>query len=36
MMQYSASNPDYKTFGLLVHHTDAARIRLRQPSTGQR
>lgn len=25
MMQYTASNPDYKTFGLLVHHTDAAR-----------
>ncbi|EAN4330402.1 haloacid dehalogenase-like hydrolase [Salmonella enterica subsp. enterica serovar Oslo] len=25
MMQYTAANPDYKTFGLLVHHTDAAR-----------
>ncbi|WP_434643942.1 HAD family hydrolase [Klebsiella sp. I138] len=25
MMQYTASNPDYSTFGLLVHHTDAAR-----------
>lgn len=25
MMQYTASNPDYKTFGLLVHHTDAER-----------
>ncbi|MBB1200298.1 haloacid dehalogenase-like hydrolase [Enterobacteriaceae bacterium 89] len=25
MLQYTASNPDYKTFSLLVHHTDAAR-----------
>ncbi|ENI8091278.1 haloacid dehalogenase-like hydrolase [Salmonella enterica] len=25
MMQYTASNPDYKTFSLLVHHTDAER-----------
>jgi phosphoglycolate phosphatase-like HAD superfamily hydrolase len=25
MMQYTAANPDYKTFGLLVHHTDAKR-----------
>ncbi|ADO47236.1 HAD family hydrolase [[Enterobacter] lignolyticus] len=25
MLQYAASNPDAKTFGLLVHHTDAAR-----------
>lgn len=25
MLQYTAANPDYKTFGLLVHHTDAAR-----------
>ncbi|MFB0712855.1 HAD family hydrolase [Buttiauxella noackiae] len=25
MMQYTASNPDYKTFGLLIHHTDAER-----------
>lgn len=25
MIQYTAANPDYKTFGLLVHHTDAAR-----------
>lgn len=25
MMQYTAANPDYKTFGLLVHHTDAVR-----------
>lgn len=25
MMQYTASNPAYTTFGLLVHHTDAAR-----------
>lgn len=25
MMQYTAANPDAKTFGLLVHHTDAAR-----------
>lgn len=25
MMQYTDSNPDYKTFGLLVHHTDAER-----------
>lgn len=25
MLQYAAANPDYKAFGLLVHHTDAAR-----------
>ena len=25
MLQYTAANPDAKTFGLLVHHTDAAR-----------
>ncbi|GBU14245.1 haloacid dehalogenase [Enterobacterales bacterium] len=25
MLQYTAANPDYKTFELLVHHTDAAR-----------
>ncbi|WP_234262395.1 HAD family hydrolase [Klebsiella aerogenes] len=25
MLQYATSNPDYKTFGLLIHHTDAAR-----------
>ncbi|WP_174510398.1 HAD family hydrolase [Klebsiella oxytoca] len=25
MLQYAAANPDYKTFGLLVHHTDAER-----------
>lgn len=25
MMQYTAANPDYKTFGLLVHHTDGER-----------
>lgn len=25
MLQYTSANPDYKTFGLLVHHTDAAR-----------
>lgn len=25
MLQYTAANPDFKTFGLLVHHTDAAR-----------
>jgi hypothetical protein len=25
MLQYTVSNPDYKTFSLLVHHTDAAR-----------
>jgi hypothetical protein len=25
MLQYTASNLNYKTFGLLVHHTDAAR-----------
>ncbi|HAT1577340.1 TPA: haloacid dehalogenase-like hydrolase [Raoultella ornithinolytica] len=25
MLQYTAANPDYKTFGLLVHHTDSAR-----------
>lgn len=25
MLEYTATNPDYKTFGLLVHHTDAAR-----------
>lgn len=25
MLQYTVTNPDVKTFGLLVHHTDAAR-----------
>ena len=25
MLQYAAASPDYKAFGLLVHHTDAAR-----------
>lgn len=25
MMQYTAANPDVKTFGLIVHHTDAER-----------
>lgn len=25
MLQYTSANPAYKTFGLLVHHTDAAR-----------
>ncbi|QBC02824.1 HAD family hydrolase [Enterobacter cloacae] len=25
MLQYTAANPNVKTFGLLVHHTDAAR-----------
>jgi len=25
MLQYTAANPDYKTFGLIVHHTDATR-----------
>ena len=25
MLQYTAANPNYKTFELLVHHTDAAR-----------
>ncbi|MCS4271536.1 MULTISPECIES: HAD family phosphatase [Raoultella] len=25
MMQYTAANPDFKTFGLLVHHTDDKR-----------
>lgn len=25
MMQYTAANPDYRTFGLIVHHTDADR-----------
>ena len=25
MLQYTAANPDFKAFGLLVHHTDAAR-----------
>jgi hypothetical protein len=25
MMQYTSANPGYKTFALLVHHTDAAR-----------
>ncbi|MEE4406739.1 HAD family hydrolase [Enterobacter mori] len=25
MLQYTAANPDYKTFELLVHHTDSAR-----------
>jgi len=25
MLQYTAANKDYKTFGLIVHHTDAAR-----------
>ena len=25
MLQYTAANPNAKTFGLLVHHTDAAR-----------
>lgn len=25
MMQYTAANPDAKTFGLLIHHTDAER-----------
>lgn len=25
MLQYASANPTYKTFGLLVHHTDAAR-----------
>lgn len=25
MLQYTAANPDYKTFELLVHHTDARR-----------
>lgn len=25
MLQYAAANPDYKAFGLLIHHTDAAR-----------
>ncbi|MGR7122213.1 HAD family hydrolase [Klebsiella aerogenes] len=25
MLQYTATNPNYKTFGLLVHHTDAVR-----------
>lgn len=25
MLQYTAANPDFKTFGLIVHHTDAER-----------
>ncbi|MCT4700404.1 haloacid dehalogenase-like hydrolase [Enterobacteriaceae bacterium H20N1] len=25
MLQYTAANPDFRTFGLLVHHTDAER-----------
>ncbi|WP_422731053.1 HAD family hydrolase [Leclercia pneumoniae] len=25
MLQYTTANPDYKTFGLIVHHTDATR-----------
>ena len=25
MLQYTSTNPDYRTFGLLVHHTDAKR-----------
>lgn len=25
MLQYTAANPDYRAFGLLVHHTDAGR-----------
>ncbi|MNC71448.1 hypothetical protein D3C75_1223710 [compost metagenome] len=25
MMQYTAANPDFKTFGLIVHHTDDKR-----------
>lgn len=25
MLQYTSGHPDYKTFGLLVHHTDASR-----------
>ena len=25
MLQYTSTNPDYHTFGLLVHHTDAKR-----------
>ncbi|VDZ64455.1 Uncharacterised protein [Serratia odorifera] len=25
MMQYTSANPEFKTFGLLVHHTDAER-----------
>lgn len=25
MLQYTSANPHYKTFGLLLHHTDAAR-----------
>ncbi len=25
MLQYTSANPTYKTFGLLVHHTDAVR-----------
>lgn len=36
MLQYTSANPNYKTFGLLVHHTDAEREYAydKQPGSG--